>query len=142
MSQVTAARPRQTRRTITGDCARPARAPELGGCTADECFRWFELHSSFMLCVLRWPATICHAGITEGSAGLVKSDVAPQFAGQSRVALVIGYFSAVLRGVDSVTKAPTLCVRRGKHTINHRDPAAGDSKRFLGQFNRALSISD
>ena len=55
--------------------------------TRDECFRRFETCRSFMARVLRRRAAISYTWITQRSAGLVKSKIAFQFGGQSRVAL-------------------------------------------------------
>ena len=74
--------------------------------------------------VLGRRAAICYAWITERSAGLVKSNIAFQFGGQRRVALASCYLNAALRGFNGVNKASILCVRGGKHLINHWNLAA------------------
>ena len=72
---------------MTRDFARRPRTHEPEPETADECFRRFETCRSFMARVLGRRAAICYAWITQRSAGLVKSNIAFQFGGQSRVAL-------------------------------------------------------
>src|SRR5262249_24824970 len=103
---------------------------------------WWLRDGRLLLFTFPCRIAICYAGITQWPAGLVKSDVALQFGGQSRVALAVGQVGAALCSLDRVRKAPILSVGSRQHSKDHCDFATGDMKRFLGQFNSALSISD
>src|SRR6266481_3212781 len=137
---MTATRPRHTRLSVSRDFARRPRTPEPE--PPDEWLRRFETCRCFMARVLKRRAAICYTWVTQRSAGSVKSNIAFQFGGQSRVALASCQLGAALRGFSGVSKTSTLSVRGGKHFINHRDLAARYAKCSFGQLDRARSISD